>query len=321
MIKKKQNHVNFLSTENLNRFSEFRTNKNWIGEKLKSSSSLIIPVSNMKNLFMKGDDPQPVFLTSTELEKFYPSSYVIFFLGEIDELFYFAADFSCADKIDNELLLTYGELIEFRKIMSLINPDKASILSYARALSYWHSRNKFCGVCSTKTEIVDAGHKIICTNNSCKAEYFPRTDPAIIVLVSKGDECLLARQKHWSKGQYSTIAGFVEPGESLEQAVKREVNEETGVIVDKIQYHSSQPWSFPSALMLGFHAVAKNKIISPRDNELEEVRWFSRAEIIKSFSDKTFRFPTRVSVSFSLLEHWFNKYKGKPLAEIVDDMS
>ncbi len=319
MKKKNHYHINFLSTENLNRFSEFRTDQNWMEHKLKSASTFFVPMTNLKNICKNNEVSQPVLLSKKDLEKFNEDSYSIYFLGELEKQFYFAADFHCANTKDEERLHKFGEPVELRKIMSSLEPDKASILSYARALSYWHSRNKYCGVCGTKTEISDAGHKIICANVSCKAEYFPRTDPAIIVLVSYGDKCLLARQKHWPKGQYATIAGFVEPGESLEQAVKREVNEETGVIVDKIRYHSSQPWPFPSALMLGFHAPAKNKNISPRDNELEDVRWFSRAEIIESFSKGTFRFPTKVSVSFSLLEHWFNKYIGKPLAEIINE--
>ncbi len=156
------------------------------------------------------------------------------------------------------------------------------------------------------------GHVLICTNNDCRHEHFPRIDPAIIVLVSDGDRALLGRQAAWPAGRFSTIAGFVEPGESLEDAVTREVFEETGVVVQSIQYHSSQPWPFPASLMLGFMARAVSEEVRLNDCELEEARWFTRAEL----AGGTVLFPSTQSISFRLIEQWFDTGGGPPLRDL-----
>src|SRR5262249_4560440 len=154
-----------------------------------------------------------------------------------------------------------------------------SLLAYARGLMHWHARHGFCGVCGSRTESASAGHVRKCTNPDCGASHFPRTDPAVIMLVHDGDKALLGRQKVWPQGMYSTLAGFVEPGESLEETVRREVYEETGIAVGEVVYHSSQPWPFPASLMIGFHAEARSRTINRVDSELEDAGWFSRAEL------------------------------------------
>jgi len=146
------------------------------------------------------------------------------------------------------------------------------------ALLAWHRRHRFCANCGTPTEARDAGHERVCP--SCEAHHFPRTDPVVIVRVSDGgDGLLLGRQARWPEGRFSLLAGYVEPGETLEEAVRREVLEESGVVLDSVTYIASQPWPFPSSLMLGFSALAQRGDPSPRDDELAEVRWFERAEI------------------------------------------
>ena len=137
-------------------------------------------------------------------------------------------------------------------------------------------------------------------NEECRREIFPRVDPAIIVLVSHGDRCLLGRQPSWPEGRYSTIAGFVEPGESLEDAVRREVYEETNIHVETIRYHSSQPWPFPSSLMLGFMAESSSTDIELNDGELEDARWFTRKELRSGFP----KLPFRISIARRLVDHW-----------------
>ncbi len=158
---------------------------------------------------------------------------------------------------------------------------------------------------------------LVCSNPACRSEQFPRIDPAIIVLISDGERALLGRQASWPLGRYSTIAGFVEPGESLEDAVHREVLEETGIEVDRVEYHSSQPWPFPASLMLGFTAHAVTSQIHLRDQELEDARWFSRADLASG----TPLVPPSVSISFRLIEHWFNAGGGRPLREILGHVS
>jgi NAD+ diphosphatase len=177
---------------------------------------------------------------------------------------------------------------------------------YARAMVNWRRTHRHCGRCGARTVPAKAGHVLVCTNPVCRHEQFPRLDPAIIVLVIDGDRVLLGRQASWPAGRYSTIAGFVEPGESLEDAVAREVHEETGIRVDGIEYHSSQPWPFPSSLMLGFTARAVSQDIHLRDLELEDARWFTREDIVSG----TPFLPPNVSISFRLIEDWFDAAAG-----------
>lgn len=188
---------------------------------------------------------------------------------------------------------------ELRPLVLTFNEEQASILAYARALSIWRSRSRYCGVCGSPTAPRSAGHVLRCTNPTCGAEFFPRLDPAIIVLVSDGERALLGRQKEWPAGRYSTIAGFVEPGESLEDAVCREVFEETGVKVHDPVYRSSQPWPFPSSLMLGFHAAAKPGSAIRLNGELEDARWFTAEEVQAKGV-----LPTSHSISYRLISEW-----------------
>ena len=199
---------------------------------------------------------------------------------------------------------------ELRPLSPLLDADEAGLLAYARALSWWRAKHRFCSVCGSVALPRRAGHTIRCTSESCLAEVFPRIDPAIIVLVHDGDRALLGRQASWPPGRYSTIAGFVEPGESLEDAVAREVAEETGVRVTSAQYHSSQPWPFPSSLMLGFMAEAAPGEIACADAELEDARWFTRGQIARGEP----MLPPRTSISWRLIEHWFDAGSDVPLA-------
>lgn len=170
-------------------------------------------------------------------------------------------------------------LAELRPLAAVLPAAESALLAYARGLSLWRSRQRFCGICGYPTHSTRAGHVLQCTHPRNPHDFFPRIDPAIIVLVTHADQALLGRQPSWPPGRYSTIAGFVEPGESLEDAVAREVLEETGVVVDEVHYQSSQPWPFPASLMLGFRATAGAAREIQRGSELEDVQWFSRAEL------------------------------------------
>lgn len=199
------------------------------------------------------------------------------------------------------------ELKELRPLAPMLPPDSASLLAYSRALVLWRGRHRFCGVCGAPNHPSRAGHVMRCSR--CDNETFPRLDPAIIVLVtdSGGERALLGRQAAWPAGRYSTIAGFVEPGESLEDAVEREVLEETGVQVGDVEYHSSQPWPFPSSLMLGFRAVARSEAITLRDGELEDARWFTRADIEAGHP----ALPPPGAISARLIDAWFHQPGGR----------
>jgi len=199
-----------------------------------------------------------------------------------------------------EQLLPEGSTHQFAELRPLaceLPPDQAGLLAYARALTIWRSNHRFCGRCGGPLLAARAGHVRAC--GSCEHESFPRIDPAIIVLVRNQGRALLGRQPSWPPGRYSTIAGFVEPGESLEDAVRREVFEETGVTVGAVHYHSSQPWPFPSALMLGFIADGEGDV-APNDSELEDAGWFSPAQVRAG----EVLLPPVESISRRLIEHW-----------------
>ena len=202
---------------------------------------------------------------------------------------------------------------ELRPLAALLDGEQAGLLAYARALTYWQHRHRHCGVCGARCEPQRAGHVMRCRDPGCATESFPRIDPAVIVLVADGDRALLGRQSSWPAGRYSTIAGFVEPGESLEDAVAREVLEETGVKVRDTAYHSSQPWPFPSSLMLGFTATAVPGSVPRRSDELEDVRWFSRAAIAAG----EILLPPATSISHRLVAEWFDAGWPEPLAEVA----
>src|SRR6185437_16130445 len=167
---------------------------------------------------------------------------------------------------------------ELRPLLGVLPQEEAQLLTMVRALVIWRARHRHCGVCGAPTASRSAGHLLACTSSSCGAEFYPRIEPAIIVLVTDGRRALLGRQSSWPPGRYSTLAGFVEPGETLEQAVAREVSEETGAQVRSTRYFASQPWPFPASLMLGFHAHASEGPIQ-RDGELEDARWFDAEEL------------------------------------------
>jgi NAD+ diphosphatase len=171
-----------------------------------------------------------------------------------------------------------GHAAGLREAATELPAGEAALAAYAGSLLAWHRRHRFCANCGAPTEPRDGGHERVCP--SCDAHHFPRTDPVVIVRVTDGaDGLLLGRQERWPEGRFSLLAGYVEPGETLEEAVRREVLEESGVALDSVAYVASQPWPFPSSLMLGFSALAARGDPSPGDDELAEVRWFEREEV------------------------------------------
>jgi NAD+ diphosphatase len=204
-----------------------------------------------------------------------------------------------------------GEFVDLRRAGAVLDFEEAGLLAYARAMISWRNRHRFCGRCGAPNRAMQAGHVMACTAAGCDSQIFPRLDPAVIVLVTDGERALLGRQASWPAGRYSTIAGFVEPGESLEDAVHREVHEETGIRVGALRYHSSQPWPFPASLMLGFIARATSQAIHLGDDELEDARWFSREEIAAG----TPILPPPQSVSYRLIEDWYDSGATRPLAD------
>lgn len=239
------------------------------------------------------------------------------FLGSTGEANYFAiaAAQPRGDEIASAL---QGRWIDLRAAGLGLPAFDAGLFAYARALLFWQTRVRFCGACGHATTLISAGHKALYTNVACGLEHFPRTDPAIIVIVGWRDACLLGRQPGWAAGRWSTLAGFVEPGESLEDAVRREVHEEAGVRVEDCDYHSSQPWPFPASLMLGFVARASDPAIQV-GAELAEARWFEVDDIVRGLADRTLVLPPPLSVSHRLIEHWLRETGGLELSALMHD--
>lgn len=197
----------------------------------------------------------------------------------------------------------------FRSLMGTLSEDDAALLAYAKGMLEWRKRHQYCGLCGSLNTPRSGGFVMECSQENCVTRSFPRLDPAIIVLTTHEDRCLLGRQVSWPEGRYSTIAGFVEPGESLEDALAREVFEETNIQISTSRYLGSQPWPFPNAIMLGFHATAASTDIQLNDGELADARWFSREALISG----DFAIPPPQSIAFRLIEHWFDEWNGSPL--------
>jgi NAD+ diphosphatase len=299
---------NTLAGPYLDRGAHLRDDPAWFANALADPRSRYLPVWNSRNL-IEGDAPRAALLELSSVPEERRNANDLILLGRFGDRDVFAYELDSAEPPQVKPGARFEDL---RMVAELLSADEAGLLGYARGMISWRARHRFCGTCGATTRAAKGGHVLICTNPVCKHEQFPRTDPAIIVLVSDGDRALLGRQASWPAGRYSTIAGFVEPGESLEDAVAREVFEETGIEVDQIEYHSSQPWPFPSSLMLGFTAHALTTKIQRRDDELEDAQWFTRADLASGRP----LVPPGVSISFRLIEHWFDAGGGPKLRDI-----
>jgi NAD+ diphosphatase len=200
-----------------------------------------------------------------------------------------------------------GHPAGLREAASELPAGEAALAAYAASLLSWHRRHGFCANCATATESVDGGHERRCPN--CDAHHFPRTDPVVIMAVHDGaDRLLLGRQPSWPEHRYSTLAGFVEPGETLEEAVAREVREEAGVEIEGPRYHSSQPWPFPASLMLGFSAQWRSGLPRRQEEEMDDVRWFSRDEVAAALrGEGPLALPDRYAIARRLIEAWLDE--------------
>ncbi len=288
-----ENH-NVFAGAFVDRSGERRKDPDWLADAVKSPDARFVPVWGDQCL-AGGDPPGALLLQRNQVADFVAEQELIF-LGVFRGHPAFAVAVSGEQAPFSEL----GEFQDLRYLGTVLPLDEANLVAHARALVLWHASQVFCGVCGTVARPDAGGNSRVCTNDDCRRQIFPRVDPAIIVLVAKGDRCLLGRQASWPEGRYSTIAGFAEPGESLEDAVRREVYEETNVAVGSVNYHSSQPWPFPSSLMIGFVAEATSTDIRLNDGELEDAKWFTRDQLRSEFP----KLPFRISISRRLVDHW-----------------
>ena len=242
----------------IDRASARRRDEAWLERTLHAPSSRFIPVWQTRNFLDGADVLHPVLLTSADVEPFLGRKDPPVLLGLDRDTAYFAIDLSAEEPEESAPALSASTSARFGdlKVLGPLLPrEEGALLAYARAITWWHRQNRFCSYCGSPSRSAWGGHIRLCTNPICARQHFPRTDPAVIVLVSSGNRCLMGRQAIWMDRMYSALAGFVEPGESLEAAVVREVREETGISVAEVCYHSSQPWPFPASIMLGFTAT------------------------------------------------------------------
>ena len=213
--------------------------------------------------------------------------------------------------LDRRMLVVPGrqelQVVDMRSIavQGLVAPDAVAILGEAKAILNWHARHSHCANCGAPTRVTAAGWRREC--DVCKAQHFPRTDPVVIMLAIDGERCLLGRQPRFPKGMYSALAGFLEPGETIEEAVRREIHEEAGIDCGEVAYVASQPWPFPSSLMIGCLARATSSAITVDHAELEDARWFERAEVAAMFEKRHpdgLAAPMRMAIAHHLLRFW-----------------
>jgi NAD+ diphosphatase len=293
----------------LDRAAHLRKDPAYVAAALADPGTLIVPLWRARNLVLR--DVQgccAAFVDAAHELRGALADTDLVLLGQFRGRACFAAEIGGETA---PVLVTDAEFEDLRVTSAFLPHDEAGLLAYARAMILWRQRHRFCGSCGAPAHPASAGHVMKCSESSCGAEVFPRLDPAIIVLVTDGVRALLGRQATWPAGRYSTVAGFVEPGESFEDAVVREVLEETGVVVQDAEYHSSQPWPFPSSLMIGFTARAAADALPRADEELEDVRWFTREEIASG----TPGLPPPQSVSFRLIADWYDSGSPLPLRQ------
>jgi len=264
-----------------------------------------VPVWRNRNLVRGMDEgaPEAVFISGEMGRTLHMQGGPWALLGLHDECAVFAVDISTADDPVPLLPQELGTFVDLRSVGWGVPRPEASVLAHARGLMHWRARHRFCGVCGGVCDARSAGHVMTCT--ACEAQHFPRTDPAVIMLVTRGDKLLLGQSHKFpvERNFYSTLAGFVEPGESLEDAVRREVFEEVGVKIGEVAYHSSQPWPFPASLMLGYYAEALTEEIVLEEAEMRDARWFSRADI-ENRKALGFNLPPQDSIARRLIEDW-----------------
>ncbi len=287
----------------LDRAAAARGDPNWVARILGEDSTRVIPLWRDQCLVRDG---LPMIMRRRDAGDLLAAAEGPVFLGLDGGGAVFAADVSASEQPAVLALAGADGVMDIRALVSAVTPATAGLVAYARGIAHWHRSQRFCGSCGGPADSRDAGHHRICRR--CGKLLFPRIEPAVIVLVELPGEparCLLGRHAGAAPGRFSTLAGFVEIGESLEDAVRREVAEEAGVTVGRVTYQASQAWPFPAGLMVGFTAEALASTIRPDHREVLEARWFTAAELRDRIADPSAGGPYRVdSIGKFLIEDW-----------------
>lgn len=289
------------AAEPLDRASEERVDPQWIAARLADPSSLLVPLYRGDPLIA---GKKAVFLSAAARSEFAAGALTVF-LGRAGETAYFGIDASAAPSAQDAPLAEVGAYSPLREAAGILSDDDLAIIGQARWMLDWHRRHLYCAACGAATEIKDGGAKRQCPD--CGAEHFPRSDPVAIVLAIHDDACLLGRSPHFPPGFLSALAGFVEAAETPEACAIRELREEAGVTLTDVRYQFSQPWPFPSSLMMGFIATAQSRALKLDEKEIVEARWISRNDIRALLAGERIddvRLPPRFTIARRLIEKW-----------------
>jgi NAD+ diphosphatase len=294
----------------LDRASEKRTDSNWIEAMRRDASSLILPMWQLQPFLLGPESSGPPLelglLAPDVLDAIATDAAVCVFLGLDHDRAIFALDLPQADDpAKSGPLAGRGYFRDARMAASFVSIKHAAIIGQAKAMIDWHQRHGFCPRCGAPTKIMDAGYRRLC--GKCNAEHFPRVDPVVIMLATEGEACLVGRGKQFPPGMFSALAGFVEPGETIEEAVRRELMEEAAVKVGEVTYYATQPWPFPSSLMIGCFAKAESRAVTADENELAEVRWIERnvaRELVQGNRVDGILVPPPIAIAHHLIKPW-----------------
>jgi NAD+ diphosphatase len=281
----------------LDRAAPLRKNPEALESRLDDPQTLLVPVWRNRVLVSLGDVPAPLPLTVAQSSALMTRNPELAWLGMLGQNGCFAADISGVDDpLADPALSGLGRFDDLRIVGSLLHPQDFGLLAFARGILHFHRQHRYCGRCGEVTRAREGGHIREC--GGCQTKHFPRTDPAVMMLVTRGDRCLLARQPAFPSGMYSALAGFVEPGETIEECVVRETFEEVGIGVSGLTYFRSQAWPFPQSLMIGYFARADSDEFKLDPDELEAARWFHRDELR---SPEGFFYPPAVSLAHHMI--------------------
>lgn len=298
--------TNVFAGNPLNRVSDRRGDQAWLAEQLASPDALAVAIWNGRPLVQKTDGGLEIaYIAGRMAGELAGGTEKLLFLGLWKETPVFAVDLDdLADPAEGGALAGLGEFRDMRAAAPKLPGPEAAIAGTARQMFEWRRRHKHCPGCGEHTHAFDGGWKRKC--EACNTEHFPRTDPVVIMLPYHGDRCMLGRGATWPAGMFSALAGFLEPGESIEEACARELFEEAGLKTAKVHYHSTQPWPFPSSLMIGLLAEVEDDQAAPDQTELAEVRWFSREEATSLLSGQVegVTTPQAMAIAHQLIKAW-----------------
>ena len=293
--------VNFYTTGAWDRAVEKRGDTDWFQASLRNPTTRLHVVWQGRTLVRHEDHAVLNMLDAATYNDLIASARSVVLLGCDAEAAHVAIDLS---QQPEGVVTSLGQAVDLRSIGPLLPARDASLAALARGMAYWHERHQFCGLCGGPTVSEQAGYQRRCANPSCNALFFPRIDPAVIMRIEHKDRLLLGRQASWPPGMHSVLAGFVELGESLEDTVRRETFEEVGIRVGAVRYFGSQPWPFPSSLMVGFVAEALDDKLNLNREEIDSAAWFTREQLINSPEDETFKLSRKDSISRALVNDW-----------------